>query len=96
MYNEYELVRGTRCNAPSYSQRFCSTLPLLDETEDGGSELVGKLVGNDGWESNGCLEIHSYLGGKKKRQLLTLFRLNGAITAEPLVVSVVMKSDAMK
>ena len=71
-------------------------LPLLDETADGGSELEGKWEGNDGYQGNGCLEIRGYLGGKKKRQAITLFRLDDAMTMEPLVVTVVMKKEASK
>ena len=96
MFNSMEFVRGVPWNSPSYSPRFCSMLPLLDETADGGSELEGKWEGNDGYQGNGCLEIRGYLGGKKKRQAITLFRLDDAMTMEPLVVSVVMKKEASK
>lgn len=91
-----EFVRGVPWNFAAYSPRFCSMLPLLDETADGGSELEGKWAGNDGYQGNGCLEIRGYLGGKKKRQAITLFRLDDAMTMEPLVVSVVMKKEAEK
>ena len=96
MFGSMEFVRGVPWNFAAYSPRFCSMLPLLDETADGGSELEGKWAGNDGYQGNGCLEIRGYLGGKKKRQAITLFRLDDAMTMEPLVVSVVMKKEAEK
>ena len=94
MFNTMEFIRGVPWNSSSYSPRFCSMLPLLDETADSGSELGAKWAGNDGYQGNGCLEIRGYLGGRKKQQAITLFRLDDAMTVEPLVVSVVMKKEA--
>ena len=93
MYNKHEYIHGKQTNAAYYNPRFCSTLPWTDHTEIQGSELQGVLNGMDGYNSNGCFTVHSYVGGKTQKQELVLFNLDDLLFTEPLILSVVCKKE---
>lgn len=91
MYNKYEYIQGKQIPSSFYSPRFCSTLPWVDHSENHGSELRGAFDGSDGYNSNGCLTVTSFVGGKTKKQELILFDMNDCLFTEPLILSVVCK-----
>lgn len=91
MTNSVEYIQGKQLSASHYNPRFCSTLPWTDHTESQGSELQGMLNGSDGYNSNGCFTVQSYVGGKIQQQELVLFNMDDALFAEPLLLSVVCK-----
>ena len=94
MVTKHEFIRGTRYDHNSYCPRFCSTLPLLDVTDEQGSELQGELVDDEGYNSGGSLQVRSYVGGRVKRRELVLFRFEEEMMVnEPLVLSVVGKVE---
>lgn len=93
MFSDAEFIQGSRFANAFYSPRFCSTLPWTDHTENQGSELRGTLDNSDGYNSNCCFSLHSYIGGKTKKQELILFKLDEMLFAEPLILSVVCKGD---
>lgn len=93
MYNEYEYIQGKQIASSFYSPRFCSTLPWVDHTENQGSELRGIIDGSDGYNSNACLSVSSFVGGKTKKQELVLFDLNDCLFTEPLILSIVCKMN---
>ena len=91
MYNQFEYIQGKQISRPYYNPRFCSSLPWVDHTETPGSELKGYINEEDGYNSNACLSIQSYVGGKCHQRELIIFSLDDLLFTEPLVLSAVCK-----
>ena len=91
MYNQFEYIQGKQFCHPHYNPRFCSSLPWTDHTETPGSELEGYINEEDGYNSNACFSVHSYVGGKCHHQELVIFSLDDLLFTESLVLSAVCK-----
>lgn len=95
MYATTEFIRGKPHPLSLYSPRFTSTLPSIDQSRTGGAELQATLLSTDGYDSNACLQMKAYLGGRVQHQELKVWPCTDVLVCEPVVLEAVLKRSQL-